>query len=102
MGYVRWLSGEVYGIVQVNGFWMTWNLLLAAIPAALAVPLLWQPHRRTPGWWVGMAVLALFLPNGPYVLTDLIHLRLDAARAASDGVLVFGVLPIYGVFVLPG
>ncbi|HWJ97209.1 MAG TPA: DUF1361 domain-containing protein [Acidimicrobiales bacterium] len=102
MVYARWLLGEIYGLVQINGFWMTWNLLLAFIPAALAVPLLWRPHARTAAWWVGIGVFALFLPNAPYVLTDLIHLRWDAARAASDGVLVFGVLPIYGSFVLVG
>lgn len=102
MGYTRWLLGQIYGLIQINGFWMTWNLLLAFIPAVLAVPLLWRPHERTPGWWAGLAVFALFLPNAPYVLTDLIHLRSDAARAASDGVLVFGVLPIYGAFLLAG
>jgi uncharacterized membrane protein len=36
------------------------------------------------------------------VITDLIHLRTDAARAGSDGVLVFGVLPLYGAFVTAG
>lgn len=102
MTYVRWLTGEVFGVARTNRGWMTWNLILAFIPAVLAVPLLWRPHRRDAGWWVGMAVLVLFLPNAPYVLTDLIHLRLDAAQAASDGVLVFGVLPIYGTFILLG
>ena len=99
---MSWLAWEVVGVAQINRSWMTWNLILAFIPAFLAIPLLWRPHRRTAGWWIGIAVFALFLPNAPYVLTDLIHLRSDAARAASDAVLVFGVLPIYGAFVLLG
>ena len=102
MGYLHWLAAEVYAVAQINRGWMTWNLILAFIPAVLAVPLLWRPHARTPGWWVGIGAFLLFLPNAPYVLTDLIHLRLDAARAASDGVLVFGVLPLYATFVVLG
>ena len=81
---------------------MAWNLILAFIPAGLAIILFWRPHRRSVGWWIGVGVFALFLPNAPYVLTDLIHLRTDAAAAVSDGVVVFGVLPLYGLFVLLG
>jgi uncharacterized membrane protein len=89
----------VLHVVRVNRFWMTWNLVLAFIPALLALPLFWAAHRRTVGWWAGVAVFALFLPNAPYVVTDLIHLRLDAARIGSDAALVFGVLPLYAVFI---
>lgn len=102
MGYLRWLLGEVYGVAQINGFWMTWNLILALVPAVLSVPLFWRPHRRSAGWWLGVAVFTLFLPNAPYVVTDLIHLRFNAGLAESDAVLVFGVLPIFAAFVLIG
>lgn len=102
VGYLRWLAAEVFAVAQINRFWMTWNLILAFVPACLALPLLWLPHRRTGWWWTGIVVFALFLPNAPYVLTDLIHLRADASRVPSDAVLVFGVLPIYGLFVLLG
>lgn len=102
MGYVGWLLGEVYGVVQINGWWMAWNLLLAFVPAVLAIPLLWRPHRRTGWWWAGIAAFVLFLPNAPYVVTDLIHIRFNAQLAESDGVLVFGVLPIFATFVLLG
>lgn len=102
VGYAHWLAGQVLDIVRINRFWMTWNLILAFIPAVLAAVLFWRPHTRTLGWWAGVVAFALFLPNAPYVLTDLIHLRSDAARSASDGVLVFGVLPLYGMFVALG
>jgi len=102
MGYTRWLAGEILDLVRANRFWMTWNLILAFIPAFLAVLLFWPPHRRTFLWWCGVCVFVLFLPNAPYVVTDLIHMRGDAASAASDGVLVFGVLPLYGAFIAVG
>ena len=102
MAYAHWLAFEVLAIVRANRFWMTWNLFLAFIPACLAVALFWPPHRRTVWWWCGVGVFVLFLPNAPYVITDLIHMRPDAANAASDGVLVFGVLPLYAAFVAVG
>ncbi|MSO78995.1 MAG: DUF1361 domain-containing protein [Acidimicrobiia bacterium] len=72
-----------------NGPWMVWNSLLACIPLAFAVFLFTGPRTtRRPPWWVGLAIFVAFLPNGPYVITDLIHLNRDnAARALrSDGV----------------
>lgn len=102
MGYLQFLLDGIADVVRANRFWMTWNLILAFIPAVLAVVLLARPHRRTAGWWLGVAALVAFLPNAPYVVTDLIHLRRDAAAATGDGVLVFGILPLYAGFVLAG
>ncbi|MBE9125245.1 MULTISPECIES: DUF1361 domain-containing protein [unclassified Coleofasciculus] len=61
--------------------WMAWNLFLAFIPLALSVWL----FRRESGsrsvlWWVGLLVFIAFLPNAPYLLTDIIHL-IGAIRA---------------------
>jgi len=102
VAYLDYLAHQLVGLVRTNRSWMTWNLILATIPTVLAVVLFARPHRRSVGWWAGAAVFALFLPNAPYVITDLIHLRTDAASAASDGVVVFGVLPLYGAFVAAG
>lgn len=102
MGYLRWLIGEVYGVVQINGGWMAWNLILAFVPAVLSIPLLWRPHRRSAGWWAGIVVFVLFLPNAPYVVTDLIHIRFNAGLAESDAVVVAGVLPLFATFILLG
>jgi uncharacterized membrane protein len=54
---------------------IAWNLLLAWIPFGLA---LFVYERARPGRWsVGLAVLGvlwlLFLPNAPYIVTDLKH-----------------------------
>lgn len=98
----RWLLDQVLDVVRSNRSWMTWNLVLAAVPATLAMPLLWRPHRRTLRWWLGVGVFVLFLPNAPYVLTDLIHLRSDIAETDGGSVVVFGVLPLYAAFIVAG
>jgi len=56
---------------------LLWNLFLAWVPAllALAADLAWRRWRRV---WLPLP-LALgwlaFFPNGPYIVTDLMHLR---------------------------
>lgn len=55
-----------------NYAFMLWNLFLAAIPLALSLGL--PRVRRLPNALPLLAVWLLFLPNAPYVLTDLIHL----------------------------
>jgi uncharacterized membrane protein len=89
-------------MVRGNGVWMFWNLLLAVIPAALAVALFRPGAPRTAGWWTGVAVFVLFLPNAPYVLTDSIHL-FDQIRGTESQFEVIGiVLPVYGAFFCVG
>lgn len=82
--------------------WMAWNLLLAFVPAALALGLFALPHRRSPGWWLGVAAFVVTLPNAPYVVTDLVHLRHSVAVAGTDGRVLGVVLPLYAGFILAG
>lgn len=89
-------------LVRANRGWMGWNLLLATVPAVLAVALFARPHRRTVAWWIGVVAFVLFLPNAPYVVTDLIHLRGAVTRASNNGVVVAGILPLFATFVLAG
>ena len=54
---------------------LAWNLVLAVIPALAAAAMARADHRRKPAlvalWGV---VWLLFLPNAPYLITDLVHL----------------------------
>jgi uncharacterized membrane protein len=99
---LRFVAFHVEDFVRVNRSWMTWNLLLAAIPAVLSVVLFAQPPRRRPIWWAGVVAFVLFLPNAPYVVTDLVHLRTDMDRAPDNGVILAGVLPGYAAFITAG
>jgi len=60
---------------------LVWNLFLAAIPAVAARLFAGAATRRSPAalqatWF---AVWLAFLPNAPYVITDLVHLNPAAA-----------------------
>jgi uncharacterized membrane protein len=99
MEYLHAVASAVAQLVRENRHWMGWNTFLALVPLGLALLLLWRPHKRTVLWWMGIAAFALFLPNAPYVITDLIHLRWMSAEASSGAVVVFGVLPLFAAFI---
>jgi uncharacterized membrane protein len=71
---------------------MVWNLYLAAIPTALALMLFRRPERIGVMWWFAFGGWLLFLPNAPYVLTDVVHmvddLRVSPSREHTSAVLV--------------
>ena len=82
--------------------WLLVNTVLAWLPAVLAFPLftLGRDARRGVLWWGGVVLFVLFLPNAPYVVTDLVHLRSDVSDA--HGPVVTGVLPVYAAFIASG
>jgi uncharacterized membrane protein len=80
---------------------MTANLLLAALPLVLALVLFARKRPKTAGWWMGVGAFVAFLPNAPYVLTDVIHLRTQARVATSD-TQVIALLLQYGVLMATG
>jgi uncharacterized membrane protein len=92
---------EDVAVVRANVPWMTANLLLAALPFVLAVVLFAPKRARTAGWWIGVGAFVAFLPNAPYVLTDVIHLVTQARTATNDlQVLALGMQ--YGVLMATG
>jgi uncharacterized membrane protein len=106
MGLLQEVAPTLTAIVASNGWWMTWNTLLAWIPVGLA----WWLFRssaaayppRSPFWWAGLVLFVLFLPNAPYVVTDLVHLRADVLLVGPEGHVVTVVLPVYTVFIASG
>lgn len=95
---------SVWSFLYSNSFWMGWNLFLALIPLVLSL-FLFQPDSRSSSslfWWLGILAFVAFLPNAPYVVTDLIHLI--RAIQATDSLLfnLLVILPTYLLFVLVG
>jgi uncharacterized membrane protein len=93
---------DLFAFGYRNSYWMGWNLLLAWIPVALGLAIFRRGQRRSLVWWSGAGLFALFLPNAPYVATDLIHLRWAVVWADSDREVLTAVLPVFAVFVAAG
>ncbi len=55
---------------------LAWNLILALVPAVAAAAMNRTDHRGHPAPAIAWgAIWLLFLPNAPYLITDLVHLR---------------------------
>lgn len=83
---------------------MAWNLFLALIPWGLS---LWifrgrGASVRSASWWVGAIAFLAFLPNAPYVLTDIIHLVTLIKQEQPIWTVTFVLLPQYFLFMLVG
>jgi len=112
---IDWV-GFAWDAVHNNSRWMTWNLFLALVPLALSFWLFRQrvkpKHNHSPAlthkvyphplWWLGLLVFIAFLPNAPYVLTDIIHLIHDIRRTNSIWVITLVLIPQYLLFIIAG
>lgn len=87
-----------------TGHWrmMVWNTWLALIPLTLAYYLFHRNSQRTALWWLGALVFIAFLPNAPYVLTDIIHLIGDIRYGYSMWIVTLVLVPQYLLFMLIG
>jgi uncharacterized membrane protein len=65
--------------------WLAYNLLLAWLPLAFAFVTVRTPGRMA---LVPAALWLAFLPNAPYVVTDLIHVGNGGGDVASDAVVI--------------
>ena len=83
---------------------LLWLLVVIGSATALSLLLLKkQQVNQSWLWWAGVAVFLAFLPNAPYVLTDIIHL----IRGISSGqipvwVVALVFIPIHSVAILLG
>lgn len=95
---------SLYSAAKPSLQFMAWNTFLALVPLGLS---LWifrgrdASERRVSGW-VGLAVFLAFLPNAPYVLTDVIHLVRSIRHGASLWATVLVLIPQYFLFMLIG
>ncbi len=69
------IAYRIYLAANFLEFSLLWNLFLAVLPLFWSAALQAANARRSP-LWCGFFFLLwlLFLPNAPYILTDLIHL----------------------------
>ncbi|WP_299416387.1 DUF1361 domain-containing protein [Acaryochloris sp. IP29b_bin.148] len=97
------ILGDALG--EFNGYsgWIIWNLFLAFIPMTLSFWLFrWYHRTRSLIWWIGLIVFIAFLPNAPYLLTDIIHL-IEAARSTrSVWIVTLIFIPLHTFAILAG
>lgn len=77
-------GGLVHHAAVPRQEWMNVNVALAVAPVALAT-VLFTVQRRGLLWWLGVGLFVVLLPNTPYILTDVIHLRGSVASARAAG-----------------
>jgi len=102
---VEGLGPGVRAVIEMwagNAPFMAWNLTLALVPVLVGALLFRRGRTPTALWWLGLAAFLAFLPNAPYVLSDVVHLADDVRATRSDTVVVAGVLPQYAAFFLAG
>jgi uncharacterized membrane protein len=81
---------------------LIWWVFISAIALVMSTFLFKrEKSRRTTLWWLGLVAFIAFLPNAPYVLTDIVHL----IRGTSSGVLRVWVvavvfIPIHAIAIL--
>ena len=89
--------------LQIHSGWIIWNLFLAFIPLALSVCLFRSPRRsRSILWWVAFLVFIAFLPNAPYLLTDIIHLIRATRSDYSVWIITLVILPPHLIAIVAG
>lgn len=83
----------------------TYVLGAIAITLALMAVDIWvlrQRGVRSLRWWGGFLVFIAFLPNAPYVLTDIIHLIRQIQYGHSVWTVTLALIPQYLAFMLAG
>jgi uncharacterized membrane protein len=69
------ISVRVFRTGSPHFLFLIWNLFLACVPLAGSRALASLRRRSVPAWAEGalFALWVLFLPNAPYIVTDLVH-----------------------------
>ena len=93
---------EMVKVLDIHSGWIAWNLCLAFIPFALSIWLYRRSRRRSLVWWGAFAVFMAFLPNAPYLLTDIIHLIRATRAGFSTWVITLFVIPLHLTAIIGG
>ncbi|MBD2017492.1 DUF1361 domain-containing protein [Microcoleus sp. FACHB-53] len=100
---IRDLLANAWQAWNIHSGWIAWNLFLAFIPLALSFWLFRRASQsRSLLWWVGFLVFIAFLPNAPYLLTDIIHLIKAIRDYYSVWIITLVLIPPHIIAILAG
>ncbi len=88
--------------LEIDTFYLVGAIALTLILMAWDIWRLRGRGSRSLIWWVGFLVFITFLPNAPYVLTDIIHLIDDIRRNSSVWIITLAIIPQYLLFMIIG
>lgn len=94
-----------YGVHLIRDLGKTYVLGAIAITLLLMALDIWvlrQRGVRSLRWWGGFLAFIAFLPNAPYVLTDIIHLIDQIRWGYSVWVITLALIPQYLLFMVVG
>lgn len=100
---IRLVFWHLHPIVQELG--LAYLLGAIAITLGLMAVDFWvlrQQGVRSLRWWVGFLLWIAFLPNAPYVLTDIIHLIQQIQARHSVWIITLALIPQYLGFIIAG
>jgi uncharacterized membrane protein len=93
-----WSEGS-YGMIPL----VAGGLVVVGVALLLDRAVLPERPWLSPLWWGGVVLFVLFLPNAPYVLTDLIHLITDIDSGLFSRRAILGILvPLFAAFCFIG
>lgn len=83
---------------------LLWLAGVMVIALGISIWLFKQAHTRKPWlWWLGLVTFIAFLPNAPYVLTDILHLiRGTSAGTIKIWVIAFIFIPLHMAAIIVG
>ncbi len=100
---IRELLIDSWQAWEVHSGWIAWNLFLAFIPLVLSFWLFRRKSQsRSVVWWVAFLVFIAFLPNAPYLLTDIIHLIEAIRDYYSVWIITLVLIPPHLIAILAG
>lgn len=103
VGHLINLMRDVHSIyLGMDTIYLVGAIVLTLVLMGLDIFWLRLRGTRSLLWWVGFLVFIGFLPNAPYVLTDIIHLYEDIRQNYSVWVITLALIPQYLVFMVVG
>ena len=108
VGIKKYSNGDIWQSLKalVKSMWGVRAIFLAIAIGLIIILIIidirskaQQQNNRSISWWLGLLVFISFLPNAPYILTDIVHFY-DAVRSIQS---VWGItlviVPIYIIFI---
>jgi uncharacterized membrane protein len=92
------VQASLYILKYIKTSYLIWAIALTAVLMGFDRWKLKTEGSRSWVWWLGFLIFIAFLPNAPYVLTDIIHLVEDIRFYDSIWIITLILIPQYLLF----